>query len=160
VNIRRFAVVSILLATGVGLAACSAHSQPGSAATTTPAQVSPAGALTNALATLKNTGYDATLTLPAQGATARTSTSVDYANKAGTQAVVTGDQTFVAYTEIGCDRVRQAGTAPPRRLEGGRQIPIVFRRNRSRSTCLAASGPARPAPGRWASARSSRMSPM
>lgn len=110
-NIRRFAVVSLLLATGLGLAACSTNSQPGSAATTTPAQVSPADALTNALATLKNTGYDATLTLPAQGATAKT--SVDYANKAATQAVYTGNQTLsVAYTEIGSDLWVKADFGP------------------------------------------------
>src|SRR5690242_21792664 len=71
VNIRRFAVVSLLLAIGIGLAGCGTNSQPG-AAPTTPAQVSPAAALTNALATLTNTGYDATLTIP-QGATVKTS---------------------------------------------------------------------------------------
>jgi hypothetical protein len=101
-NIRPFAVVSLLLATGLGLAACNTNSHPGSANTTTPAQVSPADALTKALATLKNTGYDATLTLPAQHAT--TKTSVDYANKAGTQTVYVGDQTlFEAFTQIGSD---------------------------------------------------------
>ncbi len=110
-NIRRFAVISLLLATGPGLAACSANSQPGSAATTTPAQVSPADALTNALATLKNTGYDATLTLPAQDATVKT--SVDYANKAATQAVYIGDQTLsVAFTEIGSDLWVKADFGP------------------------------------------------
>jgi len=100
-NIRRFAVVNLLLATGLGLAACGTNSQPGSAATTTPAQVSPADALTNALAVLKNTGYDATLTLPAQGATV--TTSVDYANKAATQAVYTGGTSSLAFTQIGSD---------------------------------------------------------
>jgi hypothetical protein len=101
VNTRRFAVVS-LLAIGLGLAACSTNSQPGSAATTTPAQVSPADALTNALAMLKNTGYDATLTLAAQGATVKT--SVDYANVAASQAVYIGDYPLSeAFTQIGSD---------------------------------------------------------
>lgn len=110
-NIRRFAVVGLLLATGLGLAACSTSSQPDSAATTTPAQVSPADALTKALATLKDTGYDATLTLPAQGATVKT--SVDYANKAATQAVYIGDQTLSeAFTEIGSDLWVKADFGP------------------------------------------------
>jgi hypothetical protein len=102
VNISRFAAVSLLLATSLGLTACSTNSQPGSAAPTTPAQVSPAEALTNALATLKNTGYDATLTLPTQGG-ATTKTSVDHANKAATQAIYVGDRPYLAFTEIGSD---------------------------------------------------------
>jgi hypothetical protein len=100
VNIRRFAVVSLLLASGLGLAACGANSHPRSADNAPPAQVSPADALTNALATLKNTGYDATLTLPGQDIMVKT--SVDYANKAATQAVYGGDQTLSeAFTQIG-----------------------------------------------------------
>ena len=109
-NIRRFAVVSLLLATGIGLAGCGTNSQPGSAAATTPAQVSPAAALTNALATLKNTGYDATLTIP-QGATVKT--SVDYVNKAATQAVYVGGPTLSeAFTEIGSDLWVKADFGP------------------------------------------------
>jgi hypothetical protein len=112
VNIKRFAVVSLLLATGPGLAAaCGTSSQPGSAASTAPAPVSPADALTNALATLKNTGYDATLTLPAQGVTVKT--SVDYANQAATQAVYIGDQTLSeVFTEIGSDLWVKADFGP------------------------------------------------
>jgi hypothetical protein len=112
VNIKRFAVVS-LLATGLGLAACGTSSEPGSATTTTPAQVSPADALTNALATLKNTGYDATLTLPTQGATSRT--SVDYANKAATQTISVGignPSLYEAFTQIGSDLWLKADFGP------------------------------------------------
>jgi hypothetical protein len=113
VNISRFGVVSLLIATGLGLTACGTHSQPGSAPTTTPAQVSPTDALTNALATLKNTGYDATLTLPGQGATVKT--SVDYANKAATQATTVnrGNQSLSeAFTEIGSDLWVKADFGP------------------------------------------------
>jgi hypothetical protein len=113
VNIRRFAVVNLLLCTGLALAACNTNSQPGSAATTTPAQASPANALTNALAALKNTGYDATLTLPAQGATVKT--SIDYADKAAQQvaSVTAGDQTrSEAFTEIGRDLWVKADFGP------------------------------------------------
>jgi hypothetical protein len=111
VIIRRFAVVSLLLATGLGLTACSTNSQPNSAAATTPAQVSPADALTNALAALKNTGYDATLTLPAQRATVKT--SVDSANKAAMQAVYIGDQApSEAFTQIGSDLWVRADFGP------------------------------------------------
>ena len=111
-NIKRCAVVSLLLATGLGLAACSTNVRPGSAARTTPAQVSPVDALTNALATLKSTGYDATLTLPAQGATV--TTSVDYAHKAATQATsVNGDSTrSEAFTEVGSDLWLKADFGP------------------------------------------------
>jgi hypothetical protein len=73
--------------------------------------VSPADALTNALATLKNTGYDATLTLPAQGATVKT--SVDHANKAAAQAVYVGDQTpSEAFIQIGNDLWVKADFGP------------------------------------------------
>ena len=107
-NIKPFAVVSVLLATGLGLAACG--TRPGSAATP-PAQASPADTLTTALAALKNTGYDATLTIPAQGATV--TTSVDYANKAATQTVYLGGQTpYKAFTEIGSDLWFKADFGP------------------------------------------------
>ncbi len=110
-KIRRFAAVSLLLATGLGLAAaCSTNSQPGSAAATTVAQVSPADALTNALATLKTTGYDATTTLPAQGATVKT--SVDYADKAATQAASINQTLSLAFTEIGSDLWVKADFGP------------------------------------------------
>jgi len=110
-NIKRFAVVS-LLATGLGLAACSTNSHPGSAANT-PTKVSPADALTNALATLRTTGYDATLTLPTQGATSRT--SVDYANTAATQAISIGigNRSWnEAFTQIGSDLWLKADFGP------------------------------------------------
>jgi hypothetical protein len=110
VNIRRIAVASLLLTTGLGLAACGTNSQPGSAA---PAQVSPADALANAFATLKNTGYDATLIVPAHGITV--TTSVDYANKAGTQAVsvdVGNPTRSEAFTEIDSDLWLKADFGP------------------------------------------------
>jgi hypothetical protein len=109
---KRFAVVSILLATGLGLAACSTNVRR-SIATAPPAQVSPADVLSNALATLKNTGYDATLTIPAQGATVKT--SIDYANKAATQgaSVDIGDPGLSeAFTEIGSDLWIKADFGP------------------------------------------------
>jgi hypothetical protein len=109
--VRRFAVVGPILAASLGLAACGTTSQPGSVPATTPAQVSPADALTNALATLKNTGYDATLTFRANHATVRT--SVDYANKAVTQALSMGDQTSSqAFTQIGPDLWVKADFGP------------------------------------------------
>jgi len=107
VNTRCFAVVSLLLAAGLGLAACV------TTATMPPAPVSPADSLTTALATLKNIGYDATLTIPAQGATVKT--SVDYANKAVTQAVSVniGDQTrSESFAEIGSDLWVKADFGP------------------------------------------------
>jgi hypothetical protein len=111
VNIRCFAVVSLVLTAGLGSAACSVNGQPGSAAATTPAQASPGDALTNALATLENTGYDATLTIPAHGVTVRT--SVDYANRAATQAVYIDNQTLSeAFTEIGNDLWVKADFGP------------------------------------------------
>lgn len=103
-NTRRFTVVSLLLTAGLGLAAC------GTTATTTPTPVSPADALTTALATLRNTGYDATLTIPAQGATVKT--SVDYANKAVTQLVSVNGAQMTSFTEIGGDLWVKADFGP------------------------------------------------
>jgi hypothetical protein len=111
VNIRCFAVVSILLTAGLGLAACSVNGQPGPADAPPPKQASPTGALTYALATLKTTGYDAMLTLPAQGATVKT--SVDYDNEAATQAVYLGNKGLSeAVTEIGDDLWVKADFGP------------------------------------------------
>ena len=116
-NKGRVAAVSVVLAAGLGLAACSTSTSntpgPNSAPTTTAAAVSPAEQFAAALGKLKTIGFDTTLTLPAQGAT--TKASVDYTTKSATQTATVellGQTLMVAATLIGTDLWMKADLGP------------------------------------------------
>jgi hypothetical protein len=117
VNKGRVAAVWIILAAGLGLAACSTSTPntPGAAGapTTTAAAVSPGEQFAAALGKLKTVGFDATVSVPAQGATIKA--SVDYATKAATETAtvdVLGQTLSVAATLIGSDLWMKADLGP------------------------------------------------
>ncbi|HKD97693.1 MAG TPA: hypothetical protein VKB69_08825 [Micromonosporaceae bacterium] len=90
--------LGILAVAGLSLTACSSGSKPSPTA-----QVAPADALNNALAQLKTTGYDVTLTDSQSHGTG----SVDPASSAATvqqSGVVEGTNITIAGTEIGPDK--------------------------------------------------------
>ena len=116
-NKGRVAAAWVILAAGLGLAACSTSTPntqgPTSAPTTTAAPASPTEQFAAALGKLKTTGFDATLSLPAQGATIKA--SVDYATKAATQTATVdlmGQTLSVAATLIGSDLWIKADLGP------------------------------------------------
>jgi hypothetical protein len=101
----RVAVVSALLAAGLGLAACGTNSTAGTTpAPTTTASLSPADALTHAFAVLKTTGFDATVTEVAQGATLMGSVDYTHQSVSVTASVALLGQTLqVAALKVGSD---------------------------------------------------------
>jgi hypothetical protein len=117
VNKGRVVAAWVIVAASLGVAACSTNtpSTPGttSAPTTTAAAASPTEQFAAALGKLKTVGFDATLSVPAQGATIKA--SVDYATKAATQTAtvdVLGQTLSVAATMIGSDLWMKADLGP------------------------------------------------
>ncbi len=86
-NTRRTAVVGLLVAAGLGLAACTTGTPTGtpSASSSTATQVAPADQLTAAFAKLTTQGYDVTVTEFGSGLNAHA--SVDPTRKAATEDV-------------------------------------------------------------------------
>jgi hypothetical protein len=105
VNNRRAALLSALVAAGLGLAACGTTSpSANSPAPTTTAPLAPADAFSHALAALKTTGFDTTISHPAQSATIKG--TVDYAHQSAAETATVDllGQTFVvAATKVGND---------------------------------------------------------
>jgi hypothetical protein len=102
-RLRNLAVVSIVVATGLGLAACGTKAAPAPAATTTAPALSPAEQLTAALGKLKGQSYDVTIS----SSRGNEKVSVDAARHSATAALMfdAGGQSFSStVTQVGQDQ--------------------------------------------------------